>query len=224
MPQKNNKPKPKYTKEDSLSFNKYEQMLEMHGSAISDKFPKQFLDDYHKFKGGKKTPPDLSTSRPSPGQVEKTSPGFVRKRRNELSEFIVDKTSRLEKLQESYDRDYEAFQKDSTRYEDALSSIDMLQAEWDASEKGDWSPRALLNIYPEDSSMGILQSSLDDLRGEAQTLRSSLYTTDRRAGVYSKQDILKQREGGLKRMSDEIERKKEQFNAIELFLNQEKEK
>ena len=72
--------------------------------------------------------------------------------------------------------------------------------------------------------MGILQSSLDDLRGEAQTLRSSLYTTDRRAGVYSKQDILKQREGGLKRMSDEIERKKEQFNAIELFLNQEKEK
>tara|TARA_R100001082_G_C4306006_1_gene134578 strand:- start:2 stop:667 length:666 start_codon:yes stop_codon:yes gene_type:complete len=208
------KNKPKYTKQDSLSFNKYEELLATHGGNISSKFPQQFLDDYAKFKGGKKTK-DRASSRVDPKVIKESVPGYSDKRKQELSDFLVNKSSAYEGLKSEFDKDYKKFQADEARYGDIISSIDVLQSEWNAREKGDWHPRTWFNMYEKGSSMDLLRDELDALRGERSDLKDRLYGEGGRGWDKGERGRILNRKGGLEKMSKSLLKKQEEFDVLQ---------
>jgi len=226
------KSKPEYTKQDSASFKRYEEFIDKHGGTKESLFSDEFRSRYKVFKGlgiedsgggggvekAKKIPRNLKGT-------EDEAPGYLSAAQKEMSDSIVSSTLNLEKLQAGYDKDYTVFQEDSTRYEDVRTSLGVLESEWEARESA--SPttlQSMFNLYPEDSSMGILSTQIGELRDRERELYDKTFkkhgkVSGSQASVgdpgISYEDKLKMRKSGLNKLSGSIKKKQEFYDSLQ---------
>jgi hypothetical protein len=224
------KSKPEYTKQDSASFKRYEEFIDKHGGKKESLFSDEFRGRYKVFKGlgiedsgggveeAKKIPRNLKGA-------ETEAPGYLSAAQKEMSNSIISSTSNLNKLQAGYDKDYSVFQGDSTRYQDVRTSLGVLESEWEARESA--SPttfESMFNLYPEDSSMGILSTQIGELRDRERELYDKTFKKHGKVsgnmsstgdpGI-SYEDKLKMRKSGLNKLSGSIKKKQEFYDSLQ---------
>ena len=206
--EKNKKPKKQYTQSDSLKFAEMQKLI----SEDNVVFPDSVLAELHEFTSKDSNKKDATVR---PKALKKTLPSYGDKRKKELSDFLVDKSSVYEGLKSEFDKDYKKFQADEARYKDIISSIDVLQSEWNAREKGDWHPRTWFNMYEEGSSMDLLRDELDSLRGERQSLKDRLYGVASRGWDRGERGRILNRQSGLEEMSESLRKKQKEFDTLQ---------
>ena len=207
--EKNKKEKKQYTQSDSLKFTEMQKLI----SEDNVVFPDSVLAELHEFTSKDSNNKKDTTVRPK--KLKKTLPSYGDKRKQELSDFLIDKSSAYEGLKSEFDEDYKKFQADETRYKDIISSIDVLQAEWNAREKGDWHPRTWFNIYEKGSSMDLLRDEIGSLKDEAIGLKGRLYGTGGRGWDRGEEELIHIRKGNLERMSESLLQKQEEFDTLQ---------
>ena len=223
------KDRKQYTKQDSAAFKAYQDNLAAFpaeaASWVDDEFKLEFAEfqntSTYKSKG-KEAKESIARNLES---TEGEAPGYLSTAQKEMSDSIISSTSNLNKLQAGYDKDYSVFQGDSTRYEDVRTSLGILESEWEAREgESPTTFESMFNLYPKDSSMGILSTQIGKLRDTEKELYGKTFKKHGKVsgnmsstgdpGI-SYEDKLKMRKSGLNKLSGSIKKKQEFYNSLQ---------
>ena len=156
----------KYTKSDSTRYNAYEKMIALYPE---NKGKGGFLhEEYEAYKNPKASP--------SFNPMNKNE-SYKKAKSKELSNFVTDNAKIWQNEEKSFREDKKIFKKDADRFNEINKSLDLLQASWDVEEsKSDDNPfKRLFNLYDKESSMGIQETKMDNLREERDSLNDKLY-------------------------------------------------
>ena len=190
-----------YTKQDSAKFDAYEKMIALYPE---NEGKAGFLhEEYEAYKKPKASP--------SFNPMNKNQ-SYKRAKSEELSNFINDNAKIWQKEEKSFREDKKIFKKDADRFNEINKSLDLLQASWDVEEsKSDDNPfKRLFNLYDKESSMGIQETKMDNLREERDSLNDKLYNKkmspeNPAAQMPSGEQIILSREESLSKLKNKVD-------------------
>ena len=199
-----------YTKQDSAKFDEYEKMIALYPE---NKGKAGFLhEEWEAYKKPKASP--------SFNPMNKNQ-SYKRAKSEELSNFVHENAKIWQKEEKLFREDKKIFKKDEDRFNEINKSLDLLQASWDVEEsKSDDNPfKRLFNLYDKESSMGIQETKMDNLREERDSLSDKLYNKKISpaaggARMPSGQQIMLNREESLSKLKNKVDDRNIDWNEL----------